>query len=99
MEFFFSSLVASPLPLVLRPLSPRQRRQVSPTPIHIICNMSAAAKILHENATELELQVGQALIDLENSAPEQKSSLRLIQLKSVREVSILLSLRTKLRQY
>ncbi|VVT54201.1 40S ribosomal protein eS7 [Magnusiomyces paraingens] len=50
--------------------------------------MSAAAKILHDNATELELQVGQALIDLENSAPEQKSSLRLIQLKSVRELEV-----------
>lgn len=50
--------------------------------------MSAAAKILHDNATELELQVGQALIDLENAAADLKTSLRLIQLKSVREVSI-----------
>ena len=48
----------------------------------------SAAKILHDKPTELELQVGQALIDLENSAPELKPSLRLIQLKSVREVSI-----------
>ncbi|KAF5095379.1 hypothetical protein D0Z00_003159 [Geotrichum galactomycetum] len=50
--------------------------------------MSAASKILSEKPTELELQVGQALIDLENSASDLKAQLRPLQLKSVREIEV-----------
>lgn len=50
--------------------------------------MSAASKILSDKPTELELQVGQALIDLENSAADLKATLRLFQLKSVREIDV-----------
>ncbi|CDO52887.1 hypothetical protein DV451_000659 [Geotrichum candidum] len=50
--------------------------------------MSAASKILSEKPTELELQVGQALIDLENSATDLKAQLRPLQLKSVREIEV-----------
>lgn len=50
--------------------------------------MSAASKILSEKPSELELQVGQALIDLENSAADLKAQLRPLQLKSVREVCL-----------
>lgn len=50
--------------------------------------MSAASKILNEKPSELELQVGQALIDLESSTPELKAQLRPLQLKSVREIDV-----------
>ena len=50
--------------------------------------MSAASKILSEKPTELELQVGQALIDLENSATDLKAQPRPLQLKSVREIEV-----------
>lgn len=50
--------------------------------------MSAASKILSEKPSELELQVGQALIDLESTASELKAQLRPLQLKSVREIEV-----------
>lgn len=48
--------------------------------------MSAAAKILSENPSELELQVAQAFVDLESNSPELKAELRTLQFKSIREV-------------
>lgn len=48
--------------------------------------MSAQAKILSQAPTELELQVAQAFVDLENSSPELKAELRILQFKSIREV-------------
>lgn len=50
--------------------------------------MSAAAKVLSEVPSELELQVAQAFIDLENNAPELKSELRTLQFKSVKEIDV-----------
>jgi small subunit ribosomal protein S7e len=48
--------------------------------------MSAAAKILNEKPSELELQVAQAFLDLESNSPELKADLRTLQFKSIREV-------------
>lgn len=48
--------------------------------------MSASAKVLSENPTDLELQVAQAFIDLESNSPELKADLRPLQFKSIREV-------------
>lgn len=49
--------------------------------------MSAAAKVLSSEPTELELQVAQAFLDLESHTPELKAELRPLQFKSIREVS------------
>jgi small subunit ribosomal protein S7e len=48
--------------------------------------MSAAAKILSEKPTDLELQVAQAFVDLEAGSPDLKADLRTLQFKSIREV-------------
>lgn len=50
--------------------------------------MSAASKILSEKPTELELQVSQALLDLESSSADLKPTLRPLQLKSVRSIDV-----------
>lgn len=49
--------------------------------------MSAAAKILSANPTELELQVAQAFIDLESNS-DLKAELRPLQFKSVKEIEV-----------
>lgn len=50
--------------------------------------MSAARKVTKQDASELELQVGQALIDLENASPDLKADLRPLQIASVRELDV-----------
>ncbi|GMM35309.1 ribosomal 40S subunit protein S7B [Saccharomycopsis crataegensis] len=50
--------------------------------------MSAQAKILSSEPTELELQVAQAFIDLEAHTPELKADLRLLQFKSIKEIDV-----------
>ncbi|ODV83940.1 hypothetical protein CANARDRAFT_29657 [[Candida] arabinofermentans NRRL YB-2248] len=50
--------------------------------------MSAASKVLSSEPTELELQVGQALIDLEANSPELKADLRPLQFKSIKEIEV-----------
>lgn len=49
--------------------------------------MSAAAKVLSANPTELELQVAQAFIDLEANS-DLKAELRPFQFKSVKEIEV-----------
>lgn len=49
--------------------------------------MSAAAKVLSANPTELELQVAQAFIDLEANS-DLKAELRPLQFKSVKEIEV-----------
>ncbi|AWU76427.1 40S ribosomal protein S7-A [Pichia kudriavzevii] len=49
--------------------------------------MSAAAKVLNPNPTELELQVAQAFIDLETNS-DLKAELRPLQFKSVKEIEV-----------
>lgn len=49
--------------------------------------MSAVSKVLAAEPTELELQVAQAFVDLEAHSPELKADLRLLQFKSIKEVS------------
>ncbi|ODQ63191.1 ribosomal protein S7e [Nadsonia fulvescens var. elongata DSM 6958] len=48
--------------------------------------MSAVAKILNNQPTELELSIGQALVDLENT--ELKAAVRPLQFKSARELEV-----------
>ncbi|CCH41072.1 40S ribosomal protein [Wickerhamomyces ciferrii] len=50
--------------------------------------MSAAAKILNETPSELELQVAQAFVDLESNSPDLKADLRTLQFKSIREIEV-----------
>lgn len=50
--------------------------------------MSAAAKVLSSEPTELELQVAQAFLDLESHTPELKAELRPLQFKSIREIDV-----------
>lgn len=48
--------------------------------------MSAAQKILNNDPSELELKVAQALVDLEATSSELKSSIRALQFKHAREI-------------
>lgn len=50
--------------------------------------MSAAAKVLSANPTELELQVAQAFVDLESSQADLKADLRPLQFKTIREIEV-----------
>lgn len=50
--------------------------------------MSAAAKILSQEPSELELQIAQSLIDLEANSADMKADLRPLQFKSVREIEV-----------
>ncbi|GMG19591.1 unnamed protein product [[Candida] boidinii] len=50
--------------------------------------MSAAAKVLNTEPTELELQVAQSLIDLEANSPDLKADLRPLQFKSIKEIEV-----------
>lgn len=50
--------------------------------------MSAANKILNTSPSELELQVGQAFADLENSSSDLKAELRPLQFNSAREIEV-----------
>jgi small subunit ribosomal protein S7e len=50
--------------------------------------MSAANKVLNTEPSELELQIGQAFIDLENASAELKAELRPLQFKAAREYDV-----------
>ena len=56
--------------------------------------MSAAAKILSEKPSELELQVAQAFIDLE-ALSDLKAELRALQFKSIKEIEVQIQLGTQ----
>lgn len=50
--------------------------------------MSSAAKILNSEPSELELQVGQALTDMETSSSDIKAELAPLRVKSAKEVDV-----------
>ncbi|CDK26116.1 unnamed protein product [Kuraishia capsulata CBS 1993] len=50
--------------------------------------MSATAKILSSDPSELELQVAQSFVDLETNSPDLKADLRLLQFKSIKEIEV-----------
>ncbi|KAG7880249.1 hypothetical protein KL905_002918 [Ogataea polymorpha] len=50
--------------------------------------MSAASKVLASEPSELELQVAQALVDLETNSPDLKADLRPLQFKSIKEIEV-----------
>ena len=49
---------------------------------------AASSKILKTEPTELELQVSQALTDMENNSPDIKAELSVLKVKSVKELEV-----------
>ncbi|GMM32178.1 ribosomal 40S subunit protein S7A [Martiniozyma asiatica (nom. inval.)] len=50
--------------------------------------MSAAAKVLNANPTELELKIANAFLEIETSSSDLKAGLRGLQFKSVKEIEV-----------
>lgn len=50
--------------------------------------MSAAAKVLNQTPTELELKIANAIFEIETSTPDLKTALRPLQFKSVKEIEV-----------